>query len=561
MRTIALRTSTFAFAIAGIASMMSAGCGMGDDAGAEMNHNQNWSPGTDAGTHWECFSSNDCPPGQYCNEFHQCVSPPATDGGTDGEVYQPPETEKEFSPPATGSRFVYVALSAQDVVVRIDSESLEVTSLPVGDRPTTLATAAGQDLAVVINSGSDSVSILRTADGDDTITTLDTPPHLNRLAISPLGGFAVAYFELDHPDTQDIGSFQDVSLIRLQPGEEAVYNVTVGFRPRRVVFTPDESAAFVITEDGVSILDLADLTAGFVAPTVPVSSDPIDEGMPDEVVVSPFGFRAFARWSFLPAVRTVDLVTEELVDTPLSGPPTDIDLTADGSRLVAVVRDTSKVQILDVPDDIGDASAVDTIDCTPLAVGSAVLTQDGAGALVFTNATNEEVISHVDLSTGELEPVLLKKGVRTVALSPDGENALVLHNKLPGDPADANDFETQIDRRYGFSILHLGSMFAKLQLTEADPGGFAFMPDSSSAYLIVADPNMSLRNVLGLDLSNLIVTPFVMGSHPTEVGVLPGTQRVYVSQEHSMGRVSFINVETEEVRTVTGFQLNSQITE
>ena len=49
-------------------------------------------------------------------------------------------------------------------------------------------------------------------------------------------------------------------------------------------------------------------------------------------------------------------------------------------------------------------------------------------------------------------------------------SALVLHNKVPGDPLPTDDFQTQLDKRYGFSLVDLESLFVKLQITEADPG-------------------------------------------------------------------------------------------
>ena len=52
-----------------------------------------------------------------------------------------------------------------------------------------------------------------------------------------------------------------------------------------------------------------------------------------------------------------------------------------------------------------------------------------------------------------------------------------------------------------------------------------------------------------------------MSSHPTEIGSVPASGKVFVSQRHEMGRMSFIDVDDREVRTVTGFQLNSQVIE
>jgi len=515
-------------------------------------------------TTWECYSANDCQPGQYCNEFHRCVWPPlqpdAGVGEDAGEPFVPPETEYEYGPPASGERYVYVALTDQDSVARIDSETLDILTVNVGDRPGVLATAPGQDLALVLNDGSSTVSILRTDAGVNTTVTLPTPPHFNRLEMGPLGLHAVAYFELEAPETQGIGSFQDVTIIDLTPGSESVVNVSVGFRPREVHFAPDESAAYVITEDGVSILDLGG-SVGFFAPTVPMTLDPLGEGEPDEVVITPDGQYALARWSNLPLFRAVDLATGDLTDTPLSGPPTDLDLTPSGDTLLAVIRSQSELALVDVPADIGDASAVETLDCTPLTVGSAQITEDGDQALLYTNASNVKSITLVDLITHERRTAILRKGIRWVALAPDGTSALVLHNKVPGDPLPTDDFQTQLDKRYGFSLVDLESLFVKLQITDADPGAFAFSPDGLLVYLIVADPLAGLREVARLNLENFIVDSVAVGSHPVEIGAVVGTDKIYVSQEHNLGRISFIDVESSQVHTVTGFQLNSQIVE
>lgn len=545
-----------AISLAWLVSAMSA-CGAGKD-GADGEWNSNNQNYPDASTGYECYSANDCQPGQYCNEFHRCVWPPVE---PDGGVVDPPETEHEFSPPSSGARYVYVALSDADMVARIDSETLDVHTVPVGDRPDLVVTAPGQDLALVLNSGSSSVSILRTEDGVDSVITLATPPHFNRLEVSPPGLHGVAWFELTSPDSEGIGSYQDVSVISLAAHQERVQNVSVGFRPREVQFAPDGSAAWVVTEDGVSILDLGQTDLGYFARTVPLAMNPFLEGTPQEVRITPDGAYAFARWAGKSFVRAVDLDSGHMEDMPLGGPPTDIDLTPAGDRLLAVVRSLSQVALMEVPEGIGDIEAIQTIDCTPVTVGSAQLTQDGTRALLFTNATNTKAVSLLDLATGELGTAQLRKGVRWLALSPDGSAALVLHNKLPGDPSPWDDFETQLDKRYGFSLVDLESLFVKLQITDSDPGSFTFSADEQMAYLIIASQSGGQRDVAAINLANFIVGIHALGSHPTEIGSVVATNRVYVSQDHSLGRISFIDVSTGQIRTVTGFHLNSQVIE
>ena len=60
-------------------------------------------------------------------------------------------------------------------------------------------------------------------------------------------------------------------------------------------------------------------------------------------------------------------------------------------------------------------------------------------------------------------------------------------------------------------------------------------------------------------LDSFRVTPIELGSPPTSVGTVPGSQRAFVGQDHPDGRISFIDYQTNSVQTVTGFELNSRI--
>jgi hypothetical protein len=50
-----------------------------------------------------------------------------------------------------------------------------------------------------------------------------------------------------------------------------------------------------------------------------------------------------------------------------------------------------------------------------------------------------------------------------------------------------------------------------------------------------------------------------LGSAPASVGILPGADQAFVSQRHALGRVSFLDLVSDGVRTITGFDLNSHI--
>jgi len=84
----------------------------------------------------------------------------------------------------------------------------------------------------------------------------------------------------------------------------------------------------------------------------------------------------------------------------------------------------------------------------------------------------------------------------------------------------------------------------------------ALTPDGARAFVLVR----SSRLVQRIALSSFIVDDFPVGSPPVALAVLgDAVKRVFVSQEHPEGRISFINWETGVVESVTGFELNGRI--
>ncbi len=235
----------------------------------------------------QCYGANDCAPGQACNELGYCVPLQKTDAGveTDGQA-APPEVENRTEPPATGNKFVYVAVSDQDMVARIDSVTLQVRAIKVGADPGALRTLPGQDVALVLNRLSGTASLLRAReDGGDDQVTLKTLSGANQLAVAPDGKHAVAYTDLTLsggkiPAGQ---SLQEVTLLRLAPGKEQAIDLPVGFRPSAVQFSADGSRGFVITETSISILELPAITKPLIPVSVAMLKDPLKEARPTHV--------------------------------------------------------------------------------------------------------------------------------------------------------------------------------------------------------------------------------------------------------------------------------------
>jgi DNA-binding beta-propeller fold protein YncE len=512
-----------------------------------------------------CLSSSECPTGWTCNDFHVCVPPSSSDGGV------PAETELEVGPPIGAQRFVYVAMTAQNKLARIDGETLAVASLPVGAAPREVATIPGSDGAVVLDSANGTATVIRpVVSGGDGARVLATLPRLNRIDIAPTGKFAVIWFDLAkalREGTGHAGSFQDVAVVALERGREKSVALTVGFRPRAVAFDAAGARAYVITHDGVSVIDLVDATEHEprIVPPIAVADSAVS---PDdlEVQIVATGDFAAVRQAGRAALRVVSLRGDTLGrawDIPLAAAATDIDLAPDGSRLYAVERDARKLAIIDIPADALDPAGVEVIDFAPAAAGSLALSPDGARALLFTNATLDPHVTLVELTRPGFPRVTwsLQKAVRSIAIAPGGATAVVIAAKAPGDPATAPSIDDFIARSFGYSLLDLATGFSKLQLTPVDPGPLVYAPDGGTAYIALdgGDPVTAMRALQIVAARTGVVRTLPLGSPPSAVGIVPTANQAFIAQRHPQGRMSFVQLTTGAIRTVTGFDLNSQI--
>jgi DNA-binding beta-propeller fold protein YncE len=513
-----------------------------------------------------CQASNECPAGYICNDFGRCEAPPSMDGG----VTQPPEIEYDLGAPISSERFVYVAMTAQDELARIDGATLQVTSTKVGDEPREVATIPGSDGAVVLDSHNGTATILRPAGDTNTIKVLATLQHLNRIDIDPSGRYAVIWFDLARALSQGsitgIGSFQDVTVVALAPGGEKAVNLTVGFRPREVQFDAAGNRAYVITQDGVSVIDLAYATdhEPSIVPPIPVA-DPAAPPEDVEVDVVATGEYAAVRQANVAALRIVNVGSNpgQAWTLPLASPATDIDLAPSGTRLYAVLRTAKKLAIIDVPGDAQSPSGVETVDLSAATLGSLTLSEDGTRGLLYTNATADERITLVKLDQPGY-PITtwpLKKSIRAVGISPAGDTALLLGAKAFGDPATATSFDEYVDMSYGYTLLDLATGFGKLQITPVDPGPFHYAPDGTKVYVALdgGDAATATRAVQVVTTKTGVVITKSLGSAPDAVGILPGAAQAFIAQRHPLGRVSFIDLASDAVRTVTGFDLNSNV--
>src|SRR5690606_32540596 len=141
-----------------------------------------------------------------------------------------------FDAPRAGKTSVYVPNPTTNRVAVVNAQTYAIESLVSGLAPKYLATVPGEDVALVLNVGTQDASLLRTVDGRTSATRIAVNHEANAVAVAPTGKHAVAYFDSRNQDSF-ASSFQDVTVVNLQEEQETSRGVSVGFRPREVRFS------------------------------------------------------------------------------------------------------------------------------------------------------------------------------------------------------------------------------------------------------------------------------------------------------------------------------------
>ena len=161
----------------------------------------------------------------------------------------PPEMELEstYRAPVVTGHYVWSANPDSGRVAVIDPETLVVRLAEAGLAPTELAALPGSDgdRAVVINSGSEDATLL-SADEGSVRAELTLPVHAgaNAWSVSPSGHWAIAWTDsLRVEDADPAEGFQDITVVDLSTGNEASFQLSVGYRPSRISFEAQEERA------------------------------------------------------------------------------------------------------------------------------------------------------------------------------------------------------------------------------------------------------------------------------------------------------------------------------
>jgi len=486
-----------------------------------------------------------------------------SDSDSDGDT-DPPEVEEpvNYKVPKGSGRYVFIPDETNDKVVVIDSDTLVIETVDVGARPTHLVPLSEEASAAVIAIESDEVSILEVDEyGIPHTEEMDVRPDTNALAVSGDGAYIIAYWDARYEeDSGAPGTDQEISIIDRNADPIEVHDMTVGMHPVEVVFDEADETAFVVTEEGINVIDLTNAGSIGIPPQVTLfDSAEVD---PDtvEIAIEPSGSYAIARREGSPDVVIAWLDgSDEVRSFTLPSAPTDLDISADGTFGVLVLRASAQVAILDFPLPAGALEdPFELVDLGDVICGVATLSIDGGTILLHTTTGGDEhdqrVLTRMTriLDGWEIDSTLLERRIQSVAITPMTHSAVAIHQQesvgYGGNP-------------YAYTLVTLPSMQVKFQQIPVEPGQLLATPDGDYGYLLLRDDAAGVKRTDIIDLTTFIVDELVFGSPPTSAGYAQATDKVFVAQEHPAGRMTFLGVHDGTVQTVTGYVLNDEITD
>ena len=476
------------------------------------------------------------------------------DNSDDGLEGDEPEEENDFltTEPRGTDVYVFVANPSRDTVSKIDAHTREIETIEVGDEPTQVLVSSDYLRAVTFNASADSVSVIDV--NSNEVTELDVREDFNFIQMSPDGRWVVAYFnaavEDASFDVSGVRSFTEVSFV--DTVEKRVESYSVGFNPKEVKFTAAADRAIVISDSFMTVANL--LVSPIELQLLDLDADPLDPPTAAEVEVTPAGDWAFVRYQGFDTIQAVDLHTGDLGLLDGGDNPTDLDLSPDGSEALVVSRDSSEVRIFDTADPLGTSALIVP---TPIesTIGSLVLAGSGDVGLLFTTAVAEDRITFWNRVEDTMTSRRLEKPVEAVAISPDGESALIIHT-LEDTPGE-NDIFTN---RYALTVVDLNTWLTNPVALQSRPLRWTTSNDGRYSLFIMENN----RNVGVIDYATRLVDDLLVPSQPVHIGMMPLEEEPenalgWVSQEHNLGRISFIEPYDLSIETVTGFELNSAI--
>ncbi|HJN76171.1 MAG TPA: hypothetical protein QGF58_19740 [Myxococcota bacterium] len=356
--------------------------------------------------------------------------------------------------------------------------------------------------------------------------SIDVPGHLDGVALSPDGAFAVLY--LDGPpagsSVDRVADLDSVFLIDLETGDSA--SVTVGFAPGNILFMPNGKAAMVLSRSSAVLVDLDELK---VKVRYDLTLDADQEIDPTIAALTPDGNYGLVGISGEDLLYKIDLVDPSIDLEDLDGEPTALVVDEDCDCTVVAYKSRRQVDLLF--HDGFTRSALETDERPETLVdGDGVVLAfdaDGAGHDVYA----------IDLETQQITEYVVANRVSEAWVDPSGRYGVGL--MMPETASWTDEVAAYADARYGLAVLELDDDEARNLVLEGVPLELGLIATEFTTYALVLleDDDEALLIDLSEPQPPMIIE---MAAPPLKLGTL-GDGRFWIAHDSPLGAVTLID--------------------
>jgi len=375
--------------------------------------------------------------------------------------------------------------------------------------------------------------------GGGAISTVELPVPFNAVDFTSDGNQAVIY--LDYRENLDLefdGLLNLTEVLFFDLASGVATAVPVGFSADRILFTPDDSRAIVLSRSQVVVVELTSGAYEDVL-TAPLTLDVDDNVTPLDAALTPDGRYVLITIQGAGDLYILDLEQESINIVSLSGAPAAMGVDIDSDQTALVYSDRAQVDLLE-----HTYFSVETLALEEPATG---LIQAGGFSLLY-NASSSDLhdVYRLDMDDHSVTEFRMENPVTRLELAPDESTAVAF---LRPEKSSGEGLEGYTDDRYGVSILDVWSENVISLVTGSEPLGLAFSGLDEPYALVLLDDD---EDLLQLDLATGIAAEIRLEQPPLDIGAY-GDGRFFITHDTALGMITFLDPASGDQITVADF--------
>lgn len=470
---------------------------------------------------------------------------PGADAGNGGGApgpSDPGETPEplRLSEPVRSGRWLFLSNPSSGTLAKMafDGGRPRIATIPLGVAATELVAVDESGRVAAIDEAGERLLIVEAAPfgSTDRVRRATLPRGVDTMTVVDDGRWLVAWDDADLNGSSGAGLSTVVAVRITEDGMLPVIPVAVGAFPYEVAGTAT-GGVVVLSSEGISSFQTADLTGPSIAPPRPLDDDTsvgsrVRAAVGTRVLV---GLRRDAE-----ELTLVEAASGTAAATELEGTPGALVLAATAERAVITFPDAGEVARASFGAWPDEAPTIERFASG--AYRDAAVTDEGDAALLFQAGAGRTDVELITFDGGERVELDVQLAVANAVVLPGQRIAVVLQ---------------QEGSRYGFTVADFDRSVAKTFESSRPVTHVAWSDATGTVLVLTGDDQGGVLHAVARE--SLVGRTTALRNRPVALGALDDAGVAWVMESHPLGRITFIDILTRDVSTITGFELNALI--